>query len=489
MKHEDKIEFVDQVLDNVHGFIPYTEAEQKIMNTQLFRRLQSIKQLSVVNWVFPGSEHTRYIHSLGVMHIADKIAIRLALTDKERKILRMAGLLHDIGHYPLSHVCETPYINPMNLEDLPDNEFCSGLNKQVLGEIRSFAIKPKTQFMTKSIGNHHEAIGASIVRYNDEIRKIIIDECGDPHAPDIISDIICGNVDREETDPLLVQIIHSELDADGIDYLMRDAKFSGTSFGNFEIDQLIRCLTYGEKDGKRILCINPKGIAAADQYLINKFFSYSQVIFNKHIIISEWMAECVIDWMIKNYAGFPKDLVLVDWVKGSKEDYLSFTDNLFWSALEQILTDKLSDLVPHYIKVFCKNLILHNEPEYIKNSELRFITSDTDEAQSRLKNIEVCKDESLSDKRITIMNHRCMTKQVPINIFRDEFINNASGYGNTSLDECLPNAELARLMECISIKNDDGSMCLLCDDERSLIRTIYNSTLVVIRSYEFPNNI
>lgn len=92
---EDKIEFVGRILDNVHGFISYTKAEEKIINTLLFKRLQSIKQLSIVNWVFPGSEHTRYIHSLGVMYIADKIALQLNLTIRERKIVRLAGLLHD----------------------------------------------------------------------------------------------------------------------------------------------------------------------------------------------------------------------------------------------------------------------------------------------------------------------------------------------------------------------------------------------------------
>ena len=84
----------------------------KIIESLYFKRLQSIKQLSVVNWVFPGSEHTRFIHSLGVMHIADKIAISLGLTCQDRKIVRLAGLLHDIGHYPLSHVCEAPYKKP-----------------------------------------------------------------------------------------------------------------------------------------------------------------------------------------------------------------------------------------------------------------------------------------------------------------------------------------------------------------------------------------
>lgn len=110
---EDKIVFVDQILDNVHGFISYTEAERKIIENLYFKRLQSIKQLSVVNWVFPGSEHTRFIHSLGVMHIADQIALSLGLKTEERRIVRLAGLLHDIGHYPLSHVCEAPYKKPI----------------------------------------------------------------------------------------------------------------------------------------------------------------------------------------------------------------------------------------------------------------------------------------------------------------------------------------------------------------------------------------
>ena len=105
----EHIQFCGRVLDNVHGFINYTRAEERIMDTLLFKRLQSIKQLSIVNWVFPGSEHTRYIHSLGVMYIADKIAQRLELSTDKRKLVRLAGLLHDIGHYPLSHVCELPY--------------------------------------------------------------------------------------------------------------------------------------------------------------------------------------------------------------------------------------------------------------------------------------------------------------------------------------------------------------------------------------------
>lgn len=485
----DEITFVGQILDNVHGFIPYTAAEEAIMNTQLFKRLQSIKQLSVVNWVFPGSEHTRFIHSLGVMHIADKMAISLKLSSRERRIVRLAGLLHDIGHYPLSHVCEAPYRKPMFLEEVSDDELCKSINQGIKREIETFSVTGKTTLMSKSDGRHHEAIGALIVRNNQEIRDIIIHECGDEHAPEIISDIIIGNVEREQTDPLLVQIIHSELDADGIDYLMRDATFSGTSFGSFEIDQLIRCLTVGEFDGKRILCINPKGIAAADQYLINKFFSYSQVVFNKHIVISEWMAECVIDWMQKHHAVFPDGKTLEKWAKevgADKEDYLNFTDNMFWAALNRILTDELSDLVPHHIKVFCRYLLRHNEPQFI--NEIRFIANSTEESVQWLNAADILEDPSLPEHRITILSKRRMTSQMPIDEFRKVLAEKKKDHEEAvPSTDGGPSPEASRFMECLSVKEPDDSIHLLCDDERSLMRNMYASTLVLLREYEFPD--
>lgn len=151
-----------------------------------------------------------------------------------------------------------------------------------MSKIESYGEAENSQYMEQSMGCHHEKIGAHIVCNNEEIRKMVVDECG-AAGPDVIADMITGNIERRDTNPLLVQILHSELDADGIDYLMRDAMFSGTSFGAFELDQLIGCMEVGEYEGTRILCISPKGIAAADQYLINKFFSYSQVVFNKHI--------------------------------------------------------------------------------------------------------------------------------------------------------------------------------------------------------------
>lgn len=487
MDETKTIDFSGHILDNVHGFIPYTVAEKRIIDSLLFKRLQSIKQLSIVNWVFPGSEHTRFIHSLGVMQLADKMALSLKLSTEERKLLRLAGLLHDIGHYPLSHVCEFPYKKPFALQDLPDEKFCSETNLDVISKIEGFSLIPKTTLMSASQGWHHEAIGALIVKNNETIRKIVVEECKNDNAPDIIADIITGNVERSFTDPLWVQIIHSELDADGIDYLMRDSTFSGTSFGSFEIDQLIRSLVIGERDGKRILCISPKGIAAADQYLINKFFSYSQVVYNKHIVICEWMAEQVVNWMQKHSAIFPNGKKLEEWAKKADSNYIGFTDNLFWAALERILSNELRDLVPHYIKAFCEHLLHHDEPAFIRNSEIRIVSSDAEEIKKTLKQAQIVNNPVLHSSELTILSQRTMSSQVPQEVFR-KAINeqNCLGDGSPITEDDIREMELARLMEGICVKEEDGSLHLLCDDQRSLMRKMYNSTLAIMRSYEFP---
>ena len=396
------IKFTDRILDNVHGFIEYTEAEKAIMETLLFKRLQSIKQLSIANWIFPGSEHTRYIHSIGVMHIADKIAKQLGIDEDDRKIIRMAGLLHDIGHYPLSHVCESPYKNSM--ESYNEDTLCHDINSNIKNNIENFSLDITKEFMKASSEGHHEAVGASIIRLDKKINQIITEECGE-NAIDIICDMITGNVKRKDTNPLWVQILHSEIDADGIDYMMRDAAFSGTGFGSFEMEQLIRCLEKREIDGKEILCINEKGIAAADQYLINKFFSYSQVVFNKHITNLEWMAEMIVDWLIKENKLFPtKDELLKRWINsnGNFENYLSFTDNYFWKALDEIKTYPKKYFAPEYIVELSKKLLNHEELAFVEDSEVRIISKNKEDIKNVLLNSKLYEEYVNSKDKIVL---------------------------------------------------------------------------------------
>lgn len=477
------LQFVDKILDNVHGFIPYTKYEKEIIDCILFKRLQSIKQLSTVDWVFPGSEHTRYIHSLGVMHIADQIAMAIKLSDEERRIVRMAGLLHDIGHYPLSHVCEKPYED--EIEVIEGQFDCSKINKKIKRDIDQFTDKEMVTYMKKSNGYHHEKIGADIVLNDRKIREIVKQACG-TKAPDIIADMIIGNVDSATTDPLLVQILHSELDADGIDYLMRDAMFSGTSFGAFEVDQLIRCMEFASFNEKNILCINPKGIAAADQYLINKFFSYSQVVFNKHVVISEFMTKQVIDWMKQHDKSFPSRKELTDWIKGPemKSEYYDFTDIMYWTAVKNLLENSLSEIEPLFIKIFCQYLLRRQELSC--TGEVKCVSTDSGTIKDVLQSSDIYKKLESNDKDINILLTRRMSKQVKSKRFED-LLNNTtidtpSGSEPISEDDKNMHRE-RRLMDCICV-HDSGTIRPLCDDPRSIMQEIYNLNLAILRSYD-----
>lgn len=484
------IEFTGKILDNVHGYIYYTKAESDIMNTLLFKRLQSIKQLSLANWIFPGSEHTRFIHSLGVMHISDRMAKQIKLTEGERKIVRLAGLLHDIGHYPLSHVCEFPY--KKGLETFSDEKFCSQVNEKAKESIDCFHLPIEVEFMKTSKQGHHESVGALIIRNEPTIQKIIMEECGE-EAIDIICDMITGNVTRNTTDPILVQILHSELDADGIDYMLRDAKFSGTSFGSFELDLLISCMTKSEYKGSNVLSITPEGISAADQYIINKFFSYSQVVYDKRISAVEWMAERVVDWMQKNDSYFPsKSELLKNWISIDSDfsKYLKFNDNYFWTSIKDIIDSPVKKLIPKYIIELCTRLLNHDELIYIEDSEIRIISSDESQIKKILQDSMIYKEIIQNKDQIVIHSVRSMTKTVPVQLYEKSLEkcskqNEPDDAEDKEYIDIFKEERLKqRLMEGICVC-DDGDLHLLCDDNRSLMQHLYSVNIVLMRAFKF----
>lgn len=482
------IQFTDKILDNVHGFIEYTGVEKAIMNTLLFKRLQSIKQLSIANWIFPGSEHTRYIHSLGVMHIADKMAQQVGIIDeKERQIIRLAGLLHDIGHYPLSHVCETPY--KKDLINYDETVFCQSVNMNAKNFIDNFSASIEKEFMKESMEGHHEAVGAAVIRRSKEIHDIISEECGE-RAIDIICDMITGNVKSSTTNPLWVQILHSEIDADGIDYMLRDAAFAGTGFGSFEMNQLILCLEKRIYEGKEILCVNEKGIAAADQYLINKFFSYSQVVFNKHITNLEWMSETIVEWMKEQKTLFPgKDTLLERWVnkEGNFSNYLDFTDNFFWKSLVELKTSPDKYYAPNYIVELSKKLLNHEELEYVKNSEVRVISKDSETIKKCFTDSELYNEHLKSNKKIVLCNSRPITKNVTYDDYLQCLYANIPEEIEEDREKYIADKLLARYMEgiCVCSPNSE-EIHLLCDDDRSLMKQLYGTWMVIGRAYDFP---
>jgi uncharacterized protein len=97
-----------EVRDPIHGLINYDVTEEKVINTGIFQRLRNIKQLALASYVYPGAHHSRFEHCLGTMHLAGKVAEanKIKLSKDSVRIVRLAALLHDIGHGPFSHVSE-----------------------------------------------------------------------------------------------------------------------------------------------------------------------------------------------------------------------------------------------------------------------------------------------------------------------------------------------------------------------------------------------
>ncbi len=466
------LKFEDFILDNIHGYIALTEIECKIETLPIFRRLRGIKQLGLTNWIFPGAEHTRYSHSLGVMHIADKMAQKLDFTLKERQFIRVCGMLHDIGHYPLSHVGERAYRwhyskdsknyhNPLYYADelsKPDEAHESIITDVLIK-------KSENPF-------HHELISEAAIRASSGLKELFSKY--DIDIDDVCA-IITGNITKTEHIKF-VQILHSELDADRIDYLLRDTFSSGTAYGAFEINSLIKSLEmarhkYFDVD---IMGVNFKGILSADQFLINRYFAYKQVFLHKNVIITSLMSEMIMLELL-NTEGFPSHDTLIDWINTheSNDNFFNFTDSFFIEAIKRHRENENT-----LINKMINNIIHYTIPELAHPKEKHNIIisgTNNEEILSNMKNCGVL-GVDLKENQIMKIDRIFLTEHIKSENFRRV-------YENFSLEHSLETYELHRLVNGISYIDDSGEISLLLDTQSSLIKDLCRHKTLFLRTY------
>ena len=306
--------------DPIYGFIKLTETEDKIIHSPYYQRLRWIKQLGFSNYIFPGAEHNRFAHAMGVMHMADKIlhAIGRAVPDSKlydvnardedtlfHKYVRVAALLHDIGTFPFSHTCEGAYISH------DDSSF-------------------KQKDRGKEVPNNHEHLGAYILKNSTEEGGIttILEAAGlDPAET---SKIVKG----ESTNMLANQILHSEVDADRMDYLMRDAHYTGVKYGHFDRDYIIYHLTtFDTGRGKMSLGVRENALHAIEDFLISRFSWYSQIVRGSGGARFDIIAETVTKYFLEKRKMWQfQDLLKM--VGNEKDRFFGFNDFYFMSILQ-----------------------------------------------------------------------------------------------------------------------------------------------------------
>lgn len=219
--------------DPLYGFIHVDyELIRKLIDSSLFQRLRRVRQLSGVQMVFHGAEHSRFSHSLGVYEIANRFLtvpdIQNALNEREKLVFLSAALLHDIGHGAYSHAFEDVF------------------------------------------GVDHEKIGAALIIHDKEVFQAL-NSIDSDFALDVASIIL-----KQKKFPLIEQLISSQLDVDRLDYLERDAYFTGAAYGHIDVDRLIRVL-YIKNDQ---VVFKVSGIHAIENYLIARYHMYWQVYYH-----------------------------------------------------------------------------------------------------------------------------------------------------------------------------------------------------------------
>ncbi len=239
------------ICDPVHDLIPFQESPcdkllLRLVETAEFQRLRRIKQLGMGELVFPGANHSRFSHSIGVMNMARRFLVTIErelgapLPDEARIAVLSASLLHDVGHGPFSHTFETV------------------------------------------TGQSHEARTLEIVSSpRTEIHRCLASH--DRQLPNRVGQFIGAALEGGRCDlpgpSCLAQVVSSQLDADRFDYLLRDSYFTGAQYGRCDVSWLIQHL-HVDASGKQFY-LSHKAIVAAEAYVYARYYMYKTVYFHK----------------------------------------------------------------------------------------------------------------------------------------------------------------------------------------------------------------
>lgn len=270
------------IRDPIHGFIQLNELEVKLIQTFPFQRLRFIHQLGTTSWVYPTGVHTRFDHSLGVLQLASRVVERLRLlglkiSNEDEKIFRIAALLHDIGHAPFSHVGED-----MGL-------FEKGINHERIGE-KIINDTELGEIISKGIGN-------------DVIERVvfIITGTGKPYS---------------SLDNLFHNLLAGQAGIDRMDYLLRDSHFLGVMYGKFDLERILETLRFDEE---RDLYWGEGGIHALEQFLLARYFMFTEVYYHKTRRILDYHLAKLVKAYLNSKLG-------LEHIPTEVEEYLTLND-------------------------------------------------------------------------------------------------------------------------------------------------------------------
>lgn len=354
------------IMDPVHGGIPLFPHEVAIIDHPLFQRLRNICQNDILSLVFPGATHSRFLHSIGVMHVGERIFLSMVKsylesrryksqmsTTKEQffaidyfnKIIRLACLLHDCGHSSFSHqFTRTSKIKEMMESSGLFEQLWQGIDTHNLYdtapdiiEHEHYSIRCAHQLLHDT---HIEASGIN------PVDVLAIMETTTAHTSDIFNthaehfwQFIAGteviNWKTSTSAPelvtqLLSSIISGEVDADRADYMLRDGFHSSVTIGGFNLDHLLSNLRFGwdPKTPWLGLAITSKGLSALEDFVYSRNQMYRHVYAHKTALGFDWLLREAINEVLEDHT-------IETYVRQCLTDLNEFrhlTDNYFWEC-------------------------------------------------------------------------------------------------------------------------------------------------------------
>ncbi|HKZ88247.1 MAG TPA: HD domain-containing protein [Candidatus Bathyarchaeia archaeon] len=272
-----------EIKDPVHGYVYVTEAEKTIIDSYPMQRLRRLRQLAGSEYVYPGANHTRFEHCIGVMFLAGKVAenpnISRVVTDEEAATSRIAALLHDVGHGPFSHVFE--------------------------------------QLLIRNLDKTHEDITSWIVEKSEVAEKL--GKMGFNAAE--VAKLAVGKLHKPGR-AFLDQIISSAVDVDKQDFIVRDTFHTGAEYGFIDVFRLIHALdVLGEN-----LAVELGALSALESFIIARIESFKSIYFHRVGRSAQIMLAMAMD-------KANEELGLTAFK--TPEEYLAMDDYTVWSLMKK----------------------------------------------------------------------------------------------------------------------------------------------------------
>ncbi len=321
------------IIDPIYGHIRISGLEQLIINTPEMARLRRVQQLGLADLAFPGANHTRFEHSVGTLFIADKMAKALDFDEEEIVKVRLAGLMHDIGHCAFSHVVESV------LKRNPGYQPVINGRKFLRHEMFTKYIITNSFHTKTEIAGHVETF-AEPALFFEEIAKMAT-----------------GDQDGLSK-PYLAQIISDDIDADRIDFLLRDSYHTGVSLGLVDVDQIVGSLSLS--NGRIVLggflsYDKDMALTAAESMLIARAHHYSAIIHNPKTQGARVMLLHALEKALLNLENSGKDVratVLNFFLSYNDGDLLNFIETNGDASAKKLIMDirngRICDVVARF---------------------------------------------------------------------------------------------------------------------------------------------